>query len=121
VKLGHYAACAADEHFPEFTGGLVSGRYTRDMFCPEECRQRHADIITRWGIDAENAAAALLRGGGLWRAVLRAAFFILLAAGCGVECREDVRRASWTPMQQQMVAFCRHATAAVRCLLLWVQ
>jgi hypothetical protein len=50
VKLGHYAACAADEHFPEFTGGLVSGRYTRDCFCPEECRQRHGDIITRWGL-----------------------------------------------------------------------
>jgi hypothetical protein len=35
-------------------GGLVSGRYTRDMFCPEECKQRHRDIITRCA-----AAAAL--------------------------------------------------------------
>jgi hypothetical protein len=25
----------------------VSGRYSRDMFSPEECRQRHADIISR--------------------------------------------------------------------------
>ncbi|WIA30905.1 hypothetical protein OEZ86_000957 [Tetradesmus obliquus] len=47
TKLQHYSACAADEHFPEFTGGLLSGRYSRDMFCPEECRQRHGDIITR--------------------------------------------------------------------------
>uniref|UniRef100_A0A383VA23 GmrSD restriction endonucleases N-terminal domain-containing protein n=1 Tax=Tetradesmus obliquus TaxID=3088 RepID=A0A383VA23_TETOB len=47
TKLQHYRACAADEHFPEFTGGLLSGRYSRDMFCPEECRQRHGDIITR--------------------------------------------------------------------------
>jgi hypothetical protein len=28
-------------------GGVVSGRYSRDMFSPEECRQRHADIISR--------------------------------------------------------------------------
>lgn len=47
IKLAHYAACSADEHFPEFTGGLVNGRYSRDMFCPEECRQRHGDIISR--------------------------------------------------------------------------
>lgn len=32
--------------FP-FAGGLVNGRYSRDMFSPEECRQRHADIISR--------------------------------------------------------------------------
>lgn len=47
TKLQYYAACAADEHFPDFTGGLVSGRYSRDLFSPEECRQRHADIISR--------------------------------------------------------------------------
>ncbi|KAF8068268.1 hypothetical protein HT031_001955 [Scenedesmus sp. PABB004] len=47
AKLAHYAACAADEHFPDFSGGLLSGRYARDGFSPEECRQRHADIIAR--------------------------------------------------------------------------
>jgi hypothetical protein len=47
TKLRYYAACAADERFPEFTGGLVDGRYSRDMFSPDECRQRHADIISR--------------------------------------------------------------------------
>jgi hypothetical protein len=47
TKLRYYAACAADERFPEFTGGLVDGRYSRDMFNPEECRQRHANIVSR--------------------------------------------------------------------------
>lgn len=28
-------------------GGLVSGQYSRDCFSPDECRQRHADIISR--------------------------------------------------------------------------
>lgn len=47
AKLEHYKACAADEHFPEFSGGLLNGRYTRDWFSPDECRQRHGDIISR--------------------------------------------------------------------------
>eukprot|EP00775_Hariotina_reticulata_P010008 gene10008-10162_t len=47
IKLAHYTACAGDEHFPCFTGGLVNKRYSRDCFSPEECRQRHADIISR--------------------------------------------------------------------------
>ncbi len=49
VKAAHWASCAADEHFPEFSGGVVApgGRYNRDKFSPEECRARHGDIITR--------------------------------------------------------------------------
>lgn len=47
AKLAHYAACGGDEAFPSFTGGLVTGHYTRDAFSPEECRQRHADILDR--------------------------------------------------------------------------
>jgi hypothetical protein len=46
-KLAYYSACGADEAFPEFTGGLVTGRYSRDGFCPEEARQRHGDIVGR--------------------------------------------------------------------------
>jgi hypothetical protein len=46
-KLEYLAACGADEAFPEFTGGLVAGRYARDGFSPEEARARHGDIISR--------------------------------------------------------------------------
>jgi hypothetical protein len=47
AKLAYYAACGYDEAFPEFTGGLVAGRYSRDGFSPEEARQRHGDIVGR--------------------------------------------------------------------------
>ncbi len=47
AKLAYYAACGADEAFPEFTGGLVTGKYCRDKFSPEEARSRHADVVQR--------------------------------------------------------------------------
>jgi hypothetical protein len=44
-------------------GGLVSGRYSRDMFSPEECRQRHADIISRliavFGLQGSSSSSGL--------------------------------------------------------------
>jgi hypothetical protein len=47
AKLLYYAACGAEEHFPDFSGGLVTGHYTRDKFSPEECRMRHGDLLAR--------------------------------------------------------------------------
>lgn len=47
AKLAYYAACGADEAFPEFTGGLVAGRYSRERFSPDDARARHADVVAR--------------------------------------------------------------------------
>lgn len=47
AKLAYYAACGADEAFPDFTGGLVTGRYSRDAFSPEDARARHGDLVAR--------------------------------------------------------------------------
>lgn len=61
TKLDYYAACGADEAFPEFTGGLVTGKYTRDKFSPEEARARQGDILGRLA-----EVLGLCQGYGTW-------------------------------------------------------
>eukprot|EP00877_Chromochloris_zofingiensis_P012516 jgi/Chrzof1/7518/Cz02g26210.t1 len=46
-KLAYYRASGSEEHFPDFSGGVVSGNYGRDKFSPEEGRTRHGDILSR--------------------------------------------------------------------------
>ena len=41
------AQCGAEELLPRFSGAVSSpnGRYARQRFSPDECRQRHADVV----------------------------------------------------------------------------
>jgi hypothetical protein len=58
-KAAYYRQCGVEAMFPEFSGAVVSGRYSATRFSFDEWRARHLDVIQRleqvYGLAEEEA------------------------------------------------------------------
>ncbi|KAL6758897.1 hypothetical protein V8C86DRAFT_2584233 [Haematococcus lacustris] len=47
VKAAFYRQCGVESRFPEWSGSIVSGRFSSQRFSFEECKARHSQLVAR--------------------------------------------------------------------------